>query len=382
MFVVHFKIEVFREMSFLLISFLLLIAYAFSRKQTKQNKAVAFVLVLLMSMIIAFRDMKVPDTEGYVEWYLKDIGLLDFHNSPYEKGYTLFSRLFHIIFGNSFQLYFAVFPLLNFFLLSKSSTIICNEYAVSGKIDSSSTSVPFSLCLLFLTYFSFYGLYHNAIVLRAGVATTLIMLSLALFLRNGGKALFWPIIFFLLALSFHTSVIVCLPMYWLIRHDLSINGGMYIIVLVGIIIIYLLSPLFDMIMQPINQLFIVLSSSNYSELSKFDYYNGTNTFSNAGISFKFIFYYLFGWIFVASNIRNNTWNRLLNIYLMGLLIWAVFRSVLWVERITDFYSFFYIVLAMIYAVQKRKNSLAQLLILVASFIQIVFIYRIVYSQGA
>ena len=370
-------------MNFLLISVLLILAFVLSQNQTKLNEKLVFLLVLLMSMIMAVRDIKVPDTEGYVEWFLKDYGIFDFANSPHEKGYTIFSRVFHVVFGDFYQLYFAFFPLFNFYLLSKASRIICSVMTHSKKTIVDSIIVPFNILFLFITYFSYYGIYHNAIVIRAGVATSLLILSLALLLRNNNKKdIIGSVFYFFLALSFHTSVLVCIPMFWLVRHNLNITNDLYRIILTGIFFIYLLSPYLNVIMDPINQLFLVLSSSDNTEFSKFEYYDGSSTFVSDGISFKFLFFYLFGWIFVINKAKNHVYNRLMNIYIVGLLVWAIFRPILWVERITDFYTFFYVILTMIFVAQNRKKPIVPLFILLASFVQLVFIYRIVYSQGA
>lgn len=370
-------------MNFLLISVLLILAFVLSQNHTKLNGKITFLLVLLMSWIVAVRDMKVPDTEGYVEWFLKDYGIFELKNSPHEKGYTIFSRAFHVVFGDFYQLYFAFFPLLNFCLLTKASRIICNLMTSSKGTFVGRKILPFNTLLLFITYFSYYGIYHNAIVLRAGVATSLLILSLALLLRNNNKKdIIGSVFCFLLALSFHTSVLVCLPMFWFIRHNVNITNDLYKIILTGIFVIYLLSPYLNVIMDPINQLFLVLSSSDNSEFSKFEFYDGSSTFVSDGLSFKFLFFYSFGWIFVINKAKNHVYNRLMNIYIVGLLVWAIFRPILWVERVTDFYTFFYVILTMIFVAQNRKKPIVPLFILLASFVQLVFIYRIVYFQGA
>lgn len=380
MFIVHVGVEEIGNMNFLLIVLLLLSAFVLSQNQTKRNEKLVFLLVLLMSMIIATRDIKVPDTEGYVEWFLKDYGIFDFTNSPYEKGYTIFSRLFHMVFGDFYQLYFAFIPLLNFYLLSKTSKIICSVITPSKRAKVDSIIVPFNIFFLFIAYFSYYGIYHNAIILRAGVATSLLILSLAFFLRNNNiKDIIESVFYFLLALSFHTSVLVCIPMFWLVRHNLNITNALYKIILIGIFSIYLLSPYLNVIMDPINQLFLVLSSSDSSELSKFEYYDGSSTFVSDGISFKFLYFYLFGWIFFINKTNNHVYNRFMNIYIVGLLVWAIFRPVLWVERITDFYTFFYVILIMVFVAQNRKKPIVPVFVLLASFVQLVFIYRIIYS---
>ena len=370
-------------MNFILIFIILLFAFVSLQNQSKILSFITFILVIAISSIIAFRDMNVPDTDGYVEWFLKESEFFDFNSSPFEKGYTIFSHFFHALFGDMFRFYLGLFPILNFFLLSKASKIICIKITSSNRDINSSQIIPFNVLLLFITYFSYYGLYHNAIILREGVATSLVILSLALFLRNNNKKdIIGFVFYFLLALSFHTSVLVCIPMFWLIRHNVNITNDLYKIILTGILVIYLLSPYLNVIMDPINQLFLVLGSSDSSEFSKFEFYDGSSTFVNEGISFKFLFFYLFGWIFVLNKERNDLFNRMLNIYILGLLVWAIFRPILLVERITDYYTFFYVILAMVFTVQNHNKKIIPLLMQFASFIQIVFIYRIIYTQGA
>lgn len=363
-------------MNFVLIIIIILFSFVCSQRNIKRN-SIAFIFVCLIALIIAFRNMKVPDTIEYVEWYLKDYDIFDFGSSPYEKGYTVFSRTLHTLFGNNYQLFFFIFPLLNFYLLSKVGKIICNAISSSKGIHGKPIIVTYNVFLLIITYFSYYGLYHNAIVLRAGVATTLLMISLAYFLRNRGKFdIIASLLFFLLALSFHTSTLVCLPMYWLVRHNLSFSKRIYHIILTNILLIYILSPYLGVIMNPINQLFLIMGNSGYAELAKFEYYQGASTFANEGISFKFLYYYIWGWLFVDNKYKIDIWYRMINIYLIGLLVWAIFRPILWVERITDFYTFFYVILTMIFFAQHKKSVLSTLMVL-ASFVQLVFVFRII-----
>lgn len=364
-------------MNFFLIVILLLSAFVLSQNQTKLNGIIALLIVVLMSWIVAIRDMTVPDTIEYVEWYLKDYDIFNFASSPYEKGYTVFSRTIHNLFGDNYQLFFFIFPLLNFILLSKASKIICNVISSSREGRENTNIVTYNVFSQIVIYFSYYGLYHIAIVLRVGVATTLLMLSLAFLLRNRGKIdIIASLLFFLLALSFHTSLLVCLPMYWLVRHNLFFLNSNYYIFLTSIFLIYILSPYLGVIMAPINQLFLIMGNSDYNELAKYDYYQGSSTFVSAGISFKFLYFYFWGWLFVAYKDKNDIWYRMLNIYLIGLLVWAIFRPVLWVERITDYYTFFYVILAMIFFAQQRK-IVSSMLMLITSFIQLIFVFRII-----
>lgn len=359
-------------MNFIILFLVILLAFLLSSQNTKRNRLSVFLLLSSISLIIALRDNKVPDTEEYIASYLTDYDFFDFDNSSYEKGYTVFMRLCHIAFGEKYELFFFLFPFINFFIVSSACRMITNVYT-SKQITNS-----FNIFILFVSYFSYFGLYHNAIVLRAGVATSLTLLSISFMLRHKSRldvcrSLFTMVIAFL----FHTSTLVCVPMLYVAYRTLNFGLNKVKFHLLIILCIYIVSPFLGLVMDPLNHLFLIIGNSNHAELSKFEYYNNTNIYAGAGISFKFVFFYIYAWVFALKKHSNSLWNVLLFMYLSGLYLWAILRPILWVERLSDFYMFIYVLMGMIYFQENKKKIIIRIALLGSIVIQLLFIYRIV-----
>lgn len=362
-------------MSFIIIIILLLSSYVLSFSNDYE-KYLLFIITFtaIITYIIATRDQSIPDTEPYINGYLNNSDIFDFKSSPFDKGYTVLMRTSKLIFGSNYPLFFAFFPIANIVILLKSCKYISS--AIYSQMNNSKCKEAFNPLVLLLIYFSYYGIYHNAIVLRAGISTSLVFLSLSIYLRSK-KFQFKSFVIFIIAFLFHSSAIVCVPMFWVAKTKKLMCVNTCITILLLIICLYLISPLLNIINEPINQLFLIMEDSNTNELSKFSAYNNSSLFVDSGISFKFMFFYLFGWLFSFKKNNNPITDKLLRIYLIGLSIWALFRPLLLIERISDFYTFMYIPLAMIYFYNWRKSMPNAIFLLFACSVQLLFLYRII-----
>lgn len=362
-------------MSFLVIIILLFSSYIISFSNDK-GKYLFFIITFtaIITYIIATRDQSIPDTEPYINGYLYNADIFDFKSSPFEKGYTVLMRTSKLIFGDNYDLFFAIFPVANILILLKSCNYISS--AITNQTKYIEYKEAFNPLVLLLIYFSYYGIYHNAIVLRAGISTSLVFLSLAVFLKSD-KFQFKSLLIFIIASLFHSSALVCVPMFWIAKTKKFMRVNARVTFLLIIMCIYLISPLLNFIMEPINQLFLIMEDSKASELSKFSAYNNNSLFVDSGMSFKFMFFYFFGWLFSLKNSNIPIADKFLRIYLIGLSIWALFRPLLLIERITDFYTFMYIPLAMIYFYDWRKSMSIAVFLLFACSVQFIFIYRLI-----
>ena len=367
-------------MNFALIFIIILFSLFLYPHKGGKNKVLVFLLLLCITLIISIRDIKVPDTDGYIESYLYDADIFDFANSQYEKGYTIFMRFSRLFLGDFYIAYFALFPVINFCLLSKSCNNICGKFLKETTSYDGNGSSIYNPFILFISYFSFFGLYHNAIVLRAGIATSLVMLSMSFLIRHKSRYdIFKSLTALIIAFFFHSSTLVCIPLLYIAYKGFNYNMERNRVWLIVILLVYIISPVLDIVMNPLNQAFLLISNSENIDFSKFEYYNNTSTYSNTGISFKFLFFYSAAWLFSTCKNTNLVWKKLLFSYFLGLLLWAIFRTVLWVERITDFYIFLYVFMSMILVKQNINRITTRIVFFMSSVVQLFFIYRIIYS---
>lgn len=383
-------------MNFLIIFILVFVSIFLSSVKSgdKTNKIrykpVTLFYLIVMSLLIAARDIKVPDTDNYIEWYVYQTDFFNVSPYPFEAGYVIFMHIIQLVVGYDYRLFFFIIPLLNFFLMSKAFRIFLFQYNKTERLiyqgRNMSNNIRFGcptekLLLYFcLAYFCYFGLYYNAIVLRAGIAISLVMLSLMYAMAYNKNKLWIPsILFMTLSIMFHSSAAVCLPMLIMAFKKKGFSFNVQKILLISIFFIYLLSPYLDIIMSPINTVFVIMGNNDSGYVSKFDYYNDSSLYNSAGISFKFLFFYIFAVAFFLKRSINVVWNKVLDIYILGLLVWAIFRPVMMIERITDFYILIFVFLLPMFVYGLKSVINRMVILLFVCMIQLVFIYRIISS---
>lgn len=364
-------------MNFLLLSilfFLGILSSIFSSSKKYNNKYILYFLIVAICAIIALRAVRVPDTDEYIGNFMLQADLFNTSVYPYEVGFVYLIHICHLFFGYHYQLFFFVIPLLNFWLLSVSFNKILSLYygrEINNKLKG--------LIILYVIYFSFFGLYYNAIVLRAGIAISFVMLSIVKIFESDmkGKIGIYPFIYFFAAFLFHMSSVCCIPIFLLSFRKKTLGRNSKLYALFTIFILYLFSPLLGIIMEPINAMFTLLSNQDTGGLSKFDYYNDSSLYQSSGISFKFLYFYLVAVVTCFFYRKSFVWNKLLDIYICGLLIWAIFRPIMLIERITDFYLVISVFILSIYYFDKKNTSTKFLGLFCTCCIQLLFIYRII-----
>ena len=100
------------------------------------------------------------------------------------------------------------------------SLIIQINFIVAYKRISEKLRLKYNILLFLLIFISYFGLYYSGVVLRAGLSISFMALSSASILENKKIK---SIILFLLAISFHNSAIIALPILLLLFFNKSIG---------------------------------------------------------------------------------------------------------------------------------------------------------------
>lgn len=344
------------------IVFLMLIGLTSLSLKTKYN----FIpLLIAFIVIIALRDFSVPDTEAYVSFFQsQEFSFLSNKTFLYEKGFAILTILIKAITHNHI-VYFGLLAFLNvvvigwaFSLLGKRENVYNINYLLIG----------------YLSYISFFGLFYNAIVLRAGLAISCLFLLLVI---ENKKV---HLILITLAFFFHQT-----SLFFLIGYPFffarKLTSKAYFLVGILLLVIHLsgFSVYFvNSLMFFLNQ---ILASLSDTQFSKLQIYSKSLLNIEYNISFRLLFYELSFLFFAYSQALNKSlkFYRFLNLYLIGLIISVFFSSVSQIFRLTDFLliSFVFLIWYDLFFVKGRARSIiSKSVFFISCCLQVIFFYRI------
>jgi hypothetical protein len=341
-------------------------------------------------ILIATRSNLVPDTQNYIDLY-KGLFLSNFTEKVgvYEMAWLILSRCIKFFAGNNYVIFFGVLTTINIIIIAfaarrlvrQSNEIVRNQY--------------FFIALFTILYMAFFGLYYNAIVLRAGIALSLLVLATTYCVQAKKKKIDYLIIVFLIFISgnMHITttvlggVVICLlfftKQYSVKRYYLlwGIIGMVYFGNLFG----GWISDIFNR-----GDISSILSIGLFQEdfTKKMDYYAQDALIHRLAfdarptISLKFVFYWLSCLLFFYK-IKHSPLliaAKYLNVYMFGLFIFAFSRNILLIERVTDYFLLFSTCLFSFYLSDKKAyiHTINYYLVLFAViFIQMIFALRII-----
>ncbi len=312
------------------------------------NLNLKWFFILPFCFFIAFRDEKVPDTDAYKEFYnlTETFTFDDFANSSFEIGFQILTKYLKIISFNNFQIYLGLIALINLLIvhialkkIKKYNDIeMQNNERILYNIFYSPNRV---LSVLPLTlYIAYYGIYFNAIVLRVGISLSLLILITSIIIKEKKKLLdyLFVIILFIISYSIHSSTLIGLPLILILNSKIKFEKKTYLLMWLTIGGIYF-SNIFVRLGGVVFSFFNSLNELTILA-TKLDSYDGNVLFISNEISYKFLFYWIMALFLILNNIQSKIYYKFLNIYFIGLLIFAIFRSILLIERVTDFYLLF------------------------------------------
>lgn len=339
-----------------------------------------WIFIIPFCLVIANRSLDVPDTESYMNYLLsEDASLSNYDDFGFEVGFQTYTKILKNIIDDNYTLYFALITLTNLliidFALTRISEIFSQEQdELITKDEDSDTKYTYSILPLTL-YVAFFGLYFNSIVLRVGISLSLLVLTSSFAIKPQKNIFDYLIIISLLFLGyfFHATAVLGLIIVLIIMYSKQLSIRIYLWIC-SIIALFYFSNLTSRLGDSV---FGFMSSLNsFSALStKLGNYGGESMFNAEGISMKFVFFWLMSFVLIYNDFSSKIYYKYLHVYLTGLALFALFRSVLLVERVTDYFLLFSFVLYYLYLVQ-QKNFKFWLYYVVIILFQVVFVLRI------
>lgn len=336
-------------MAFYYIIFLILSVLAYFSLNRKVNSVAFIISGVILFLIAAFRKENVDkDYIGYIEYYY---AIVSTGWSIVEPTFILISKLVSSLTNN----------ILFVFIIYAFFGVILKFIAINRLTDFKMFSV--------IIYFCGYFLLFEMTQIRAGVAAGFLLLSLKP-IRDRKLILF--VLIALLAVLFHYSAIIILPLYFL--NARTINRKFYALLIPTAYLFYFLNinvfTIFDMLPIPLVQ----------SKITSYTTYALQDDFINL-FNYIHLFRCLVAYFFLLKYrivIANNQYGLIIiKIYFFALFIFVAFASVPGISsRISEFLLIVEIILIpfLIYVFKQRVIGLSLVILIGLGFISFALFY--------
>ena len=339
---------------------------------TKGNNITAKLVFLFLINEIIIISVETPDTEAYRNFY----NAFDNHGYSiydFEYGFTLLSIMCKSIFGGNIAW---------LYLFSSSICFVITLYACRN-IVSVLTNINRGRFLLssIIVYISYYGLYYNAIAIRASFSLSLSMLIFSILLKKGISFKNFIAVLALITVSFafhNSSFVIFMVLSCLFLPQLTQKQYLIIsILIISSFYLKLSNLLFNIL--PLDLLSLSISSNDVAYGYKVTGYINDALQTNAKSNFFILHSVLL--IYLLLNYRKDIPYQLLNIYIVGLLIHSLFSFLPSINRVSDYFIVYSFVLVA-WLISKCKFNIVQYFVISvlisANFLAVCRIMNVVY----
>lgn len=293
-------------------------------KPSYTNYIVLFIIIIVLSLFSAFRSAEIPDTQPYIEnyeYWAKDIQSNGFfhYTSIMEIGFEFFAKIC-IILKLNYTAFFFVISLIQSFLFISIERKISNRYVL----------------LAFALFYSFYGIYFQFIILRAGISTLLFFY--AIFKCKNKYSRFLT---FGLAFTFHYSALFGIILYYIFsKINLKVTFNLTVCSIILFIPIYILG-VNKIIIDALAGLLSGPGSSTMLFYNKIYFYMVNYGDVSYKLPFRLIVNSLiFLWsLYMIEKYkirRNKKINILINVTYVAVIVILLFGSAVPILRLSDF----------------------------------------------
>ena len=333
----------------------------------KNYSLLYFIFAIIISLIFSFRGLYTPDTFAYVDAY-KNIDLFNIVNTNirnFEFGFILLMSIIKYIFGNEYKIFFFFTSIISYIIIYFSLTDIFLLSKSKGKY----------YMLAMILYSSFYGIYYQGIVLRAGLAILFYYYSIIQLIKGKYIKFFCLCI---ISVLFHKSILFVLTMPFIFLYKKEHSNKFYNIIIL-LILCFAFAKLY-LFISPVLLIQMKNFIAFFNSLNKFEIYLRIGNLANR-LEYKSIYYILIGFILVNQKIKNTSYKKLINIYIFGLIISVTIGSFNNINRILDLYRILYVYI-FVYAVSYYSifYKSKKLYYSIITIIFVVFNYIIFYSN--
>lgn len=290
--------------------FIILFILSFVSLEIKEKAKLKIIFcfsIIISLYLFCSRNELTSDTQNYINIYNANY---TYENIEYL--YLFLNTLFKNI-GLNFYTFLFIVNLTICLIWYKCTKIVFSSYRI--------------LLLAWFVYFSFFGIYFNAIILRAAIGSILSYVALS-FLINyiGWRKYLYYFVFILIAAQFHSSMALWIIFPWIIKRNYSRNF------LIGLCTIVFLLPLLREHISFI-RIFIMFLFENNLVDNRFSFYMNENLQSlRSGLYGNTEILYFMTTLFLISikdkiswtrHIQSIYYNVFLNVNIIGLALLMV-----------------------------------------------------------
>ena len=192
--------------------FFISLCFCITKTKETHNKILISLTYIISLIIITFKEelggTELPDLLMYKSYFEENIKNIDLRSTFIEPSFYIIAEFTKII-GGDFHLFVLFYGFLS----------VTIKYQAIIKYSS-------SIKLSLLTFFSYFFLLQSVIQIRAGVATSIFLISIGYIYE---KKIFKYILSCISAIIFHISSLILVPLYFL--NPKHLNGKLYKLIL-------------------------------------------------------------------------------------------------------------------------------------------------------
>jgi len=337
-----------------------------------KKKILAFGLLGVYCLFIMNRSMSVPDTVPYAEFFteLQSGNFISLDYYYFEPGFQAYTHLMKLTFRGQLNFYFASIVLTNVGL------IMWTARRYTGQRPDT-----FNFILLLTLYFAFFGYYYNAIVLRAGIAISLLLAAAAVLYKKKltMKQLLLGVGLCLLAWTFHISSVIGIVALWIMRYSKKLTTSSYLLLWLIIFTLFFTGFSSWLLTSVSNYLIDNIHLLEDTTFQRLLYYVEELMDIKYILPYRVAFQVFAGLFLIFPPVRMSlVYYKWLNVYFFGLFMTALFCSVEQLARITDFFLVYSVFLFWAYFREVVRCSVPYFTLFVgAAFSQLIFVFRII-----
>lgn len=305
---------------------------------TRKTCKVFFLLACLFVYMLASRDIyTVPDTLAYVRAYQgippsASWNVLTWNHSGFEDGYMFINFIAKKL-GLDYRGFFGLVGVISIYVYN---------YALREMSLATCQKQKKLQCVMFSLWACSWGVYYSGIVLRAGIAISLIFATHMLILR---RKFFAGCILACFACTIHNSCMFYIIIFFAAKTISVHTRKAYILWLVGIILIWLSG--FSFLLNKLTGRFFALLLSRISPVKNYSFYlYGNQVFNILNLKvdvLKSVLLVGAGFVFIKLKPRKDIYySYFLNFYMIYLSFTFIFSSFMAAGRVGDFGIVFFI----------------------------------------
>lgn len=311
------------------------------------GKVIALIIFSLYIMIVSTRMVALtPDTSNYVSVY-ETLEITSFDGGSFNVGFLLLMKICQIL-RLHYSVFFGVIAALNYLIVYMGCRMLADNIEEPTTKYFIKKKKPY-YCVFSAIYLPYFGFFYNCIVLRQGIAMSLLILSYA-FLMN--KKYTHYIIIVILAILFHSSAVIGFSFFFFKDGYKHMSSPRYLAWWAGIICFWL-SHLGLFFMKALPS--VVRLVYRVTKLPAFQHYEKfALDIRNAFWGKKELFFLFLGLIYAVVFYKKRN-EKLLFPFFIGISLAFLVEYMMISYRIVDYFLFFYVPLGFAYVIKKKPT---------------------------